>query len=134
LNLLGWTQEEIGEKVGLSRTRVAEIVGNTDFGKTDTEIQTFLEQGKTMEWIAEHYSIDMQLAWAIRLWGKSDEERAEELDIIIKKYSIWNYTDAHELMGVPEFNGRIPGQIQFRGFLYNPSKRCIKVWIDFEFS
>ena len=49
LSLLGWAQTEIGEKVGLSQNRVSEIIGNTDFGKIDTEIQTFLSQGKTME-------------------------------------------------------------------------------------
>ena len=45
--------------------------------KICNELHTFLSLGKTMEWIAEHYSIDMQLAWAIRLWEKSDKERAE---------------------------------------------------------
>ena len=30
--------------------------------KICNELQTFLSQGKTMDWIAEHYSIDMQLA------------------------------------------------------------------------
>jgi DNA modification methylase len=81
--------------------------------KICNELQTFLSLGKTMDWIAEHYSIDMQLAWAIRLWEKSDKERAKALKIDIKKYSTWNYTSAHPLMGSNSFKGRIPGEIPF---------------------
>lgn len=114
LHLLGWTQDEIGRKVGIAQRTVSNILSSfADFGKTAKELQTFLTQGKSMEWIAEHYSIDLQLAWAIRLWEKSDEERAEGLGIDIKKYNLWNYTNAHELMGLPTFTGRIPGQIPF---------------------
>jgi len=64
LYLWGWTQQEIGEKVGLERSSVTKIVNNTDFGKIHNEVNVFLSQGQPMSWIAEHYSIDMQLAWA----------------------------------------------------------------------
>ena len=70
LSLLGWTQEEIGEKVGLAQRTISDILsGFIQMNKTAKELHTFLSQGKTMDWIAEHYSIDMQLAWAIRLAG-----------------------------------------------------------------
>ena len=75
LNLLGWSQLEIGERVGLNQSQVSRIMQNADFGKTHNEIQTFLEQGQTMEWICSHYSIDAQLAWSIRLQGKRLVER-----------------------------------------------------------
>jgi len=54
LSLLGWTQEEIGQKVGIAQRTVSHILSqNTDFGKIAKEVQVFLEQGKTMDWIAE---------------------------------------------------------------------------------
>ena len=33
---LGWSQEKISDKVGLSRNRVCEIVGNANIGNIDT--------------------------------------------------------------------------------------------------
>lgn len=49
--MLGWTQEEIGKMVGLSRNRISKIVGNTDFGKIDTEMQSYLKQGRDKGWL-----------------------------------------------------------------------------------
>ncbi len=48
LSRLGWTQEQIAEAVKLSRNRISEIVGNTEFGKIDT----LLTQGHDMYYIA----------------------------------------------------------------------------------
>ena len=46
---MGWTQEQIAEAVKLSRNRISEIVGNTEFGKIDT----LLIQGHDMAYINE---------------------------------------------------------------------------------
>ena len=117
LSLLGWTQAEIGEKVGISRNRVSEIVGNTDFGKTDTELQTFLSQGRQMDWITEHYSIDMPLAWALRLYGMPDLERFKELEIPLKLYDDWSFQGCDVRMGI-SYPGRIPGQLVMNALYY----------------
>jgi DNA-binding XRE family transcriptional regulator len=75
LYLLGWTQQEIGGKIGLARRTISDILGAfTDLGKSAKEINDFLKQGKTMEWICNHYSIDAQFAWALRLYD--DAKRA----------------------------------------------------------
>ena len=107
LNLLGWTQTEIGECSEISQGRVAQIISSTDFGK----INNFVEQGESMRWIAEHYGLDLTTTWALRLRERDDEARMKQLEITIKKYNVWNYTGAHDLMGSSEFGGRIPGQI-----------------------
>jgi len=108
LSLIGWTQEEIADVTGLSRNRVSEIVENTNFGKIDN----FLSEGRSMEWIAEHYSIDLTLTWALRLLEKkrTDQERAKELGIKIRPYNVWNFSECHQLFG-SEYPGRIPGEI-----------------------
>ena len=59
----GWTQEKIAEVVGLSRNRISEIVGNTNFGNIDT----LLSQGHDMEYIARHYHMDLAQARPPRL-------------------------------------------------------------------
>ncbi len=43
--------------VGLSRNRVSEIVGNTNFSKIDT----LLSQEGDMDYIARHYHMDLAL-------------------------------------------------------------------------
>ncbi len=42
-------------------------------------MHNFLEQGKDMAWIAEHYHIDIPLTRALCLEGKTDQERFVEL-------------------------------------------------------
>jgi len=61
--------------VGLSQNRVSEIIGNANFGNIDT----LLSQGHDMEYIARHYQMDLTLAWALRLEGKTDQEKFKEL-------------------------------------------------------
>jgi len=58
LKRLGRTQKQIAEVVDLSRNRVSEIIGNTNFGKIDT----LLSQGLDMDYIARHYQMDLALA------------------------------------------------------------------------
>jgi len=61
--------------VGLSQNRVSEIIGNANFGNIDT----LLSQGHDMEYIARHYQMDLTLAWALRLEGKTDQEKFKDL-------------------------------------------------------
>jgi len=56
-----WTQEQIAKVVGLSRTIIAEIVGNIKFDKIDN----LLSEGRNMDYIAKHYHMDVALTWAL---------------------------------------------------------------------
>ena len=57
--------------VEMSQGGVAQIINNTIFG----EIDNLLSQGRDMDYIARHYHMDLALAWALRLGGKSDQEK-----------------------------------------------------------
>ena len=63
LSRLGWTQDEIGKMVGMSRGRITQIVNNANF----CEINNLLIQGHGMEYIARHYNMDLALARPPRL-------------------------------------------------------------------
>jgi transcriptional regulator with XRE-family HTH domain len=106
LNRLGWTQEQIAEVAGLSRNRISEIVGNTNFG----EIDTLLSQGRDMAYIAGHYNMDLALAWALRLEGKTDQEKFNELGWGLRTWDQWNFTECDERFG-DDWPGRIPAQL-----------------------
>ena len=60
----------------MSRGRITQIVNNTNFG----EINNLLSQGRDMNYIAGHYQMDLALAWALRLEGKTDQEKFKEKD------------------------------------------------------
>ena len=59
---LGWTQGKIAKIAGLSRNRASEIVGNANI----CNIDTLLDHGRDMEYIAGHYHMDLALAWPIK--------------------------------------------------------------------
>jgi DNA methylase. len=54
--------------------------------------------------------LDKLTTWAIILDGKNDLERFEMLNIPLKVYDVWNFSECHNLMG-KEYPGRIPGQL-----------------------
>jgi transcriptional regulator with XRE-family HTH domain len=89
LNRLGWTQEQIAEVVGISQGRVAQIINNTNFG----EINNLLTQGREMDYIARHYHMDLALAWALRLEGKTDQEKFKELGWGLRTWDQWNFNE-----------------------------------------
>jgi hypothetical protein len=106
LGRLGWTQDKISDKVGLSRNRVCEIVGNTNIGNIDI----LLAQGHDMEYIARHFQMDLPLTWAIRLQGKTDQEKFKELGWGLRTWDQWNFNECDERFG-DDWPGRIPAQL-----------------------
>jgi len=75
-------------------------------------MHNFLEQGKDMAWIADHYHIDIPLTWALCLEGKTNQERfKEELGWGLRTWDYWYFNDLDPRFGdswsarfrVPEF-------------------------------
>ncbi|GAG07192.1 unnamed protein product, partial [marine sediment metagenome] len=85
----GGTQEKISETVGLSQNRVSEIIGNTNFGNIDN----LLSQGHDMDYIARHYNMHLPLVWALRLEGKTDQEKFKELGWGLRTWDQWNFNE-----------------------------------------
>ena len=106
LNRLGWTQEQISGVTGLTQGRITQIINNANF----CEINNLLSQGRDMEYIARHYHMDMALAWALRLDGKSDKERFKELGWGLRAWDQWNFNECDERFG-DDWPGRIPAQL-----------------------
>ena len=113
LSRLGWTQEQIAEVVKLSQNRICEIIGNTNFG----EIDNLLSQGRDMSYIAAHYQMDLALAWALRLEGKTDQEKFKELGWGLRTWDHWNFNVCDERFG-DDWPGRIPAQLVAHTLFY----------------
>ena len=66
---------QIAQMVGLSQNRISKIIGNTNF----SEIDNLLSQGRDMDYIAEHYHLDLALDRSLHLEGKANQEKFKEL-------------------------------------------------------
>jgi len=106
LSRLGWTQEKISETMGIKQQRISQITNNTSFGN----IGNLLSQGHNMEYIASHYQMDLALTWAIRLQGKTDQEKFKELGWGLRTWDQWNFNECDERFG-DDWPGRIPAQL-----------------------
>ncbi len=113
LSCLGWPQEKISETVGLSQNRVSEIIGNANFGNIDT----LLSQGHDMDYIARQYNMDLPLVWALRLEGKTDQEKFKELAWGLRTWDQWNFNECDERFG-DDWPGRIPAQLVAHTLFY----------------
>jgi len=106
LSRLGWAQEKISEKVGINQQRISQITNNANFGN----IGNLLSQGRDMEYIAGHYHMDLSLAWALRLEGKTDQEKFKELGWGLRTWDQWNFNECDDRFG-DDWPGRIPAQL-----------------------
>jgi hypothetical protein len=113
LNRLGWTQQKIAEKVGISRNRVSEIVGNANF----CIIDTLIAQGRDMPYIAGHLNMDLATAWATKLTGLSDQEKFKALGWGLRTWDQWYFNDCDDRFGT-DWPGRIPAQLVAHTLFY----------------
>jgi len=63
-----------------------------------------------MDYIASHYQMDLALAWALRLEGRTDWEKFKELGWGLRTWDQWNFNDCDERFG-DDWPGRIPAQL-----------------------
>jgi DNA-binding XRE family transcriptional regulator len=111
LSQLGWTQEEIGETVGVSRPQITDIL-NVGFGKfTKTDIE-LLGKGYKIEDIASKMDCgDIPLLWGISLKDQTDDYvKMVKFGCEPKIYNVWGFQDRDTRLGV-KMPANIPGQI-----------------------
>ena len=106
LSRLGLPQEQIADIAGMTQGRITQIINNANF----CEINNLLIQGHDMEYIARHYNMDLALAWALRLEGKTDQERFKALGWGLRTWDQWNFNECDIRFG-DDWPGRIPAQL-----------------------
>ncbi len=52
-----------------------------------------------MDYIARHYHMDLPLVWALRLEGKTDQEKFKELGWGLRTWNQWNFNECDERFG-----------------------------------
>jgi DNA-binding XRE family transcriptional regulator len=113
LSRLGWTQEKIAKVVGLDRSVISRNVQNTKI----SDMHNLLSHGRDMDYIARHYQMDLALVWALRLEGKTDQEKFKELGWGLRTWDQWNFNECDERFG-DDWPGRIPAQLVAHTLFY----------------
>ncbi len=68
---------------------ISRIVQNTKI----SDMHNLLSQGHDMQHIAGHYNMDLPLGWALRLAGKTDQEKFKELGWGLRTWDQWNFNE-----------------------------------------
>jgi hypothetical protein len=108
LSMLGWTQAEIGARLGVDRTTVSVDVKKSETGLSN--IRALRAGGTERHEIARRFNMHPTLIEAITLDGLDDEARLKKLGIKTQPYDVWQFPGCHDLMG-DAHPGRIPGEL-----------------------
>lgn len=123
LSRLGWTQERIGEAVGLGERQIRNVTGNSaEIDKIAGYVHRNVPPDRVdalVEQAAQEYHLDIPLAWSIRMDGLSDSDRfglapsndnAQNLKWGPYPYDVWNFSQCDTRFG-DMWPGRIPAQV-----------------------
>jgi len=114
LSALGWIQQDIGDKVGLSKSGVGDILKDAEIIIFDKIGQDY-KNGKTPSELAEYYGLDIPMIWNILLQGMDDIERFKRFgkkdygNKQPKMSDYWKFNKGIEYIGV-EYPGMLWGQ------------------------
>jgi DNA modification methylase len=119
LDLLGWSSEDIGEVVELTKQRIDQIRQEMlKSAKLVQSLKGLTDMGKSIDEASKTLEIDASLAWALLLQKEEDinklkklEDKNKGLDCSPRPYDIWNFGNSFPLFGREGYPGQIPGQI-----------------------
>lgn len=109
LAMLGWTQREIGERLGVDNSLISKTLKDSNIGKIQDIIgdnwnaQAVAETARRMDW-------PLTDSWAAAMVGLDDTDRLAKLEIKLQPYDVWHFQSCHDLMG-DKHPGRIPGEL-----------------------
>ena len=93
LHRLGWTQTEIGKKLGVSRESIRDDLAGSS---TDSGI---FATGHAPEEIARRLGLPVPVVLAQQFDGLDDRTRLDRLGIKLQPYDVWHFNDCHDVMG-----------------------------------
>jgi DNA-binding CsgD family transcriptional regulator len=108
LSALGWTQQEIADRLDVARTTVTADVKNGESAVSG--IRDLLGRGVPHADVATRFNLPDQLVWQAALDGLDDADRLARLGIKVQPYDVWQFPSCHDLMG-DRHPGRIPGEL-----------------------
>ena len=84
LSKLGWTQQAIGEKLGVSQDTISQDTRNSQLGKIRKDWND-----KGIAEVANRLNLSLTDCYAAALDGMTDTQRLERLEIKLQPYDVW---------------------------------------------
>lgn len=109
LGKLGWTNQAIGERLGVNERTIRDDRENSHLGKIPNDLGPHWNDKGIAE-VANRLNLSLTDCYAAALEGMDDTERLARLDIKLQPYDVWQFPSCHDLMG-DRHPGRIPGQL-----------------------
>jgi DNA modification methylase/transposase-like protein len=121
LDLLGWTQQDIGNVVGLTRPRVEQVlIEMTKSSKLSQSLKDLLGRGNSIHEVSKSLGLDPILAWALLLKDETDINRLKKLEnendglnCSPRPYDTWNFSGSYPLFGTEGYPGQIVLQLLY---------------------
>lgn len=109
LSKLGWTQQEIGEKLGVTQGMIAQDIKNSHLGKINNDLGEHWNE-KGLAEVAKRLNLTLIDCYAAVLEGMDDQQRLKRLEVSVQPYDVWQFPTSNDLFG-SDYPGRIPGQM-----------------------
>jgi hypothetical protein len=116
LALLGWTQEEIADKVtelwpegGLTRNGVSMFL--TEKTNLVLSVKKDFDNHASVTTLSKRYDLPEIVILALALADQEDQARFKALDIPIQPYDVLHFQGTDKRFGTDDYPGRIPGQL-----------------------
>jgi hypothetical protein len=90
LHLLGWTQEEIAQQVGVAQNHYARDFLH-QFPALENGVKKVLDSGIPHLDVAERFHLPLVLVHALDLQGRTDQQRCKRLGITLQPYDVWTF-------------------------------------------
>jgi transcriptional regulator with XRE-family HTH domain len=109
MGILGMTQKQMAEALGIDQSTVSKIMKNSHFPKL-ADIHKLLSDGREWAYIAEHYSTDIPTVMGIYAEQLSDHRRFELAEWPLNASNVQSSASLDDRFGDP-WPGRIPAQL-----------------------
>lgn len=109
LSKLGWTQQEIADKLGVTQKTISEDIQNSHLGKMYKDLGEHWNE-KGISELAKRLNLQLVDCYAAAMEGMDDRRRLERLEITLQPYDVWHFQGSDDLFG-STYPGRIPGQL-----------------------
>ena len=109
MNLLGIPQERIAERLKEKRERIRDHLANLAIPPNPPNSD--LEKGFTVPQTAEKHGWPEPLVWSLKLSGKNDAAKYQELQWGLRVWDDWRWLDCDNKRFGDEWPGRIPAQL-----------------------
>ena len=118
LSMLGWTQEMIGDRLNLAHNTINDRL-QSEIADLQRLTESKLKLRNPADLVGDPEAPTPEvLAWALKLKNEKDLSKMEYLQIGIRPYDVWSFSNADARFGLSNHPGRIPAALVAHALFY----------------